>query len=40
MDFSQVERFLYLSIEVIISIIIYVAVSRLILRKPIQTLFE
>jgi putative peptidoglycan lipid II flippase len=40
MDFSQVERFLYLSIEVIISIIIYGAVSRLILRKPIQTLFE
>ena len=40
MEFSQVERFLYLSIEVIISIIIYVAVSRLILRKPIQTLFE
>jgi putative peptidoglycan lipid II flippase len=39
-EFSQVERLLYLSIEVIISIIIYGAVSRLILRKPIQTLFE
>jgi putative peptidoglycan lipid II flippase len=39
-EFSQIERLLYLSIEVIISIIIYGAVSRLILRKPIQTLFE
>ena len=39
-EFGQVERVLYLSIEVIISIIIYGAVSRLILRKPIQTLFE
>ena len=43
MDFlklTQVERIFYLSIEVVVSILIYFSISRLILNKPLRFLFD
>ena len=39
-EISQSERIVFLLIEVIVSIIIYFAISRLILKKPIRFLFD
>ncbi len=39
-EISQSERIVFLLIEVIVSIIIYFAISRLILKKPIRFLFN
>ena len=39
-DYSQFERFGYLSIEVIFSMLIYFGVARLFLKKPIKELFS
>ena len=39
-EISQSERIVFLLIKVIVSIIIYFAISRLILKKPIRFLFD
>ncbi len=39
-EFNQLERLSYLSIEVIISIFIYIAISRMVFGKPLQTIFN
>ena len=39
-EFNQLERLGYLSIEVFVSIFIYLIVSRLIYGKPLQTIFN
>ena len=40
MKLTQVDRILYLSIEVLASVIIYFLISRLILNKPLKFLFD
>tara|TARA_B100000989_G_C19196636_1_gene325924 strand:- start:63 stop:533 length:471 start_codon:yes stop_codon:yes gene_type:complete len=40
MKLTQVDRILYLSIEVLASVIIYILISRLILNKPFKFLFD
>lgn len=38
--FNQIERFLYLSLEIIISIAIYFSISRLIYNRPLKEMFK
>ena len=40
MNFNQPQRFLFLVIEITISIFIYFSVSKLIYKKPLKTLFN
>ena len=39
MKINQIQRIFYLSIEVVVSIIIYFSISRMILKKPVRELF-
>ena len=40
MNFNQPQRFIFLTIEIIISIAIYFSVSKLIYKKPLKNLFN